>query len=1354
VTPQRSAAAVHADWLSLVEPHGQFLTLPVLRRVLPDGLPRADEPARLDTRELARTLTDTEAARTTWLEFLLRDLLGWGPYLKAGPEVPDQLSHTVAEHRVTLRPEYALLDPATGAARVLVERYPLGTRLDQRLPGEAWAASPIERTALLCRATGVPVGVVSDTRFLVLVWAPVGQTGGHATWDTTLFAEGAEARLVDALAAVLGARRLFAAATGDRLEDLLRESGDAQEELTRTLGRQVRQAVELLVAALSRADLDARGALLGDVAPHTVYQASCTVLMRLVFLLYAEERGLLPLGDPLYDEHYAASTLREQLVEVSDLAGDEPLELRSSAWHRVLATSRAVHAGIAHDRLRLPAYGGGLFDPDRFPFLEGRRTGEPWPTSPARPIPVDDLTLREILTAVQTITTRAGGVTENRRLSFRALDVEQIGFVYEGLLDHSAVRAQTPVLGLVGRTGIEPEIRLPDLDEQAAAGRDRLVAFLAEQTGRTPRQVTALLDGPLDADARRRLLAACDNDAALVERVTPFAGLLRDDLRGLPMVVPEGALYVTEVSTRRDTGTEYTPRVLADEVVQYALEPLVYRPGPAEGADPADWVLRPADEILSLTVCDPAVGSGAILVAACRYLADRLVEAWQREGNLPDGYAPPPPGATGEDDELTVLARRAVADRCLFAVDRDPMAVEMAKLSLWLTTLAKDRPFTFVDHALQCGDSLLGVTSLDQVTAFHLDPDKGRRLHADLFGDLAAAIKPVVDEAIEKRRTLESLPVRDVHDAERKAALDGEASALLGEARTIADLVVGAALRSAGKDTLMDQLLVGAAPRLRDALDTTDADERRARFADLAATADAWLNHGRPDRAPMRRCLHWPLAFPEVLAEGRFDTMVGNPPFMGGQKLTGNLGVDLREHCVRWLADGTRGSADLVAYFFIRAAAVADGFGLLATNTIGQGDTREVALDRLTKEGWTIHRAVKSEPWPGSATLEIAKVWSTQRRCHGLATLDANPVRAITSSLDPGGRVTGNPYRLAAAAGQSFQGSIIGGQGFSMSHDEALALIDQDPRSADVLFPYLNGEDVNSSPTQAASRWVINFFDWPEDRARRYAACYSRALGVREFRHRKKPDGSWAVRQPRRSRWWQYAERAPALYTAIKGLDRVLVIAQVSRTIQPARVQANQVLAMMLVVFPYSDAAHLALLSSSLHSCWVLRYGSTMRTDLRYTPSDVFETFAQPPLGPDLDALGDELEAARKAIMLPRQIGLTKTYNLVHDPRVSEAEVEALRDVHRRIDVAVRDAYGWSDLELGHGFHETSQGVRWTISPAAQVEVLDRLLELNHQRYAEEVGQGLHAKAARKAASRRRQASRPAPAADTLELGL
>jgi hypothetical protein len=313
---------MHADWLRLVEPNGPFLTLPVLRRVWPNGLDHLDSEARAEVRRhLADLDPEDPASITTWIEWVLTDLLAYGSRLQSGPQVSASLAHVVAEHSTVLRPDH-VLDDGAGHPRLLVTVHPPASRLDVRPVGDRWSATPIERLTLLCRATEVELGLATNATSWVLVWVPKGGASGTATFSADLFSE--EPVLLDAFASVLGARRFFAVAAGDRLDALLAESASAQAEVTGKLGGQVRQAVELLVAAMSRADRDRDGELLGEVDPHQVYEGAVSVLMRLVLLLYAEERGLLPLGDDLYDRTLAASTLLDQLREVQSDAGGVP----------------------------------------------------------------------------------------------------------------------------------------------------------------------------------------------------------------------------------------------------------------------------------------------------------------------------------------------------------------------------------------------------------------------------------------------------------------------------------------------------------------------------------------------------------------------------------------------------------------------------------------------------------------------------------------------------------------------------------------------------------------------------------------------------------------------------------------------------------------------------------------------------------------------------------------------------------------------------------------------------------------------------------------------------------------------
>ena len=315
-----------------------------------------------------------------------------------------------------------------------------------------------------------------------------------------------------------------------------------QQEVTDQLGYQVRKAVEVLIQSLDRADQDHGRELLGSVKETELYEAALTVMMRLVFLFCAEERELLLLGDDLYDQHYAVSTIREQLRATADQYGEEVLERRHDAWCRLLTSFRAVYGGVWHDNFKLPAYGGRLFDPDRFPFLEGRRPGTSWRDTEATPLPVNNRTVLHLLEALQVLQVKVpgGGPAEARRLSFRALDIEQIGHVYEGLLDHTAKRATEPYLGLAGTKDQETEIPLAKLEELQAKGEKDLFKFLKDETGRSEAALKKALKAELDPQQTSRFRTACQGDEALWKRVQPFAGLVRLDTFGYPVVDPHG----------------------------------------------------------------------------------------------------------------------------------------------------------------------------------------------------------------------------------------------------------------------------------------------------------------------------------------------------------------------------------------------------------------------------------------------------------------------------------------------------------------------------------------------------------------------------------------------------------------------------------------------------------------------------------------------------------------------------------------------------------------------------------------------------------------------------------------------
>jgi hypothetical protein len=355
-----STARHHAEWLSLVEASGPFLSLPVLLKAFPAGLD-AHEPEHLKLLRSAYEewqdsqfgLKPEPGIHRAWVEFVLKQTLELPEeVLLSGQQMPPGLSVAVAEQNETLRPDWGVVNPAgtadAGKPRLLVQLVPSGQDLEKPLKGSRWAASPATRMMELLHACNVRLGLVTNGEHWMLVNAPKGETTGFISWYSILWME--EHLTLRAFRSLLVARRFFGVEDSQTLEALLIQSTADQQEVTDQLGYQVRRAVEVLVQAIARLDQDQNGALLKDISESQIYEAALTVMMRLVFLFCAEERGLLLLGDPIYDEHYAVSTLREQLRSHADLHGEEVLERRSDAWCRLLATFRAVYGGIFHAR--------------------------------------------------------------------------------------------------------------------------------------------------------------------------------------------------------------------------------------------------------------------------------------------------------------------------------------------------------------------------------------------------------------------------------------------------------------------------------------------------------------------------------------------------------------------------------------------------------------------------------------------------------------------------------------------------------------------------------------------------------------------------------------------------------------------------------------------------------------------------------------------------------------------------------------------------------------------------------------------------------------------------------------------
>lgn len=1380
--------SMHHEWLALVEISGPFLAVPVLKEAFPQGLEELDAAKRKRLRQAYdewREALETDDPRfadlhAAWIDEVLSrglelDEDGRGDVLKRKDWCAAHLTVALPEHGISLSPEFAVVGNGD-TPLMLVHAHSQDVDLDATQKLDGWASRAAERMVRLCRATGCRLGLVTNGERWMLVDAPVGAVTTFASWYARIWAQ--EPVTLQAFVHLLGIRRFFVDES-ERLSALFDRSLKFQDEVTEALGEQVRRAVEVLIQALDKADQDRDRELLRGVKEAELYEAALTVMMRLVFLLSAEERGLLLLGDERYEANYALSTLRMQLRAESE----EILERRWDAWSRLLAVFRAVYGGIEHENLRLPALGGSLFDPDRFPFLEGRAKGSDWRTDVAKPLPIDNRTVLLLLEAIQQF--------QGRTLSYRALDVEQIGYVYEGLLERTVKRTAKVTLELdATKSAQSPWVTQAELESARLDGAARLAELLQQRSGSSASRVRNDLARPVDDALADRLLTACHGDTVLRDRIKPFAHLVRTDPWGYPLVYPARAFIVTTGSDRRETGTHYTPKSLTEAIVAETLTPIAYV-GPAQGTPREDWALKSPAELLDLKICDPAMGSGAFLVQACRWLADRLVEAWAQaeaqghtigvDGRVADASASVE--ALPRDTETrTIAARRLIAERCLYGVDLNPLAVELAKLSIWLVTLAKGRPFGFLDHNLRCGDSLLGIHRLDQLTQLSMNPTGQGQLR--LFGQ---NVERAVREAIEMRLRLREMPIRDIHDVEAMAHLDADARRRLEVPECIADAFIGEVFALGGNGAALENALASLTIQAGQAIDG-DRDV----LASMRRRAVAVLSTDLPADKPARRPFHWPLEFPEVFARDRagFDVLVGNPPFKRGKDLSGLLGASYREWLVQQVASNRRGSADLVVYFFLRANQILRElgcFGLLATNTIAEGDTRQVGLEPLLAAGNCIYQAHPNEPWPGAAAVMVSRVHMYKGQWNGSVRLGSADVPIISAFLSAINEWSPKP--LAENSGRSYQGSNILGLGFTMSEHDARALIEQDKRLEDVLFPYMIGEDLTSSPQQRASRWVINFWDWPLDRSAsgrwEGASEEARAKWLKELRvprdfpgkvaadfpdllsiveEKVKPERAEKKRKQYREIWWQFAEKQKALYAALgvgKFLSReldgerssatpsthALCQVMISKYLAVSMVPTSIVFSHRLVVFTVDAETFFPLLQSSIHEVWARKYGGTLETRMSYTPSDAFETFPFPSKVDAFGAVGHRFHELRNSVMRDGDIGMTALYNQFHQPSAQSGALAELRDLQREMDATVARAYGWDNLDLEHGFHEVpylpkNDRVRFTISEAARVEVLRRLSELNRQRYEEEVARGLHGSNGARAPSRtRRRAS-------------
>jgi len=760
---------------------------------------------------------------------------------------------------------------------------------------------------------------------------------------------------------------------------------------------------------------------------------------------------------------------------------------------------------------------------------------------------------------------------------------------------------------------VKPDHVVVDLDELVREKPE-------ERVRRLKREASCELPGQA-AEGFKAATTVEGLTAALGSRVSPRT----------PQVLPKGAMYLQPTEERRRSGSHYTPRSLTEPIVKTTLRPVLE----AFGARPTP------EQILDLKVCDPAMGSGAFLVEACRLLADRLVAAWQAHGKSP--RIPP-------DQDPVLHARRLVAQRCLYGVDKNPFAVDLAKLSLWLVTLAKEHPFTFLDHALRCGDSLVGLTR-EQIASFHWEAQTQLPI-----------VRQVIDPAVKRADALraELRAMGDSTDTREKRRLLDEAEDATADVRLIGDLVI-AAFFGADKAKAREALRAQYARQVQDWL------PRRDRAAELQGIADA-LRDGEKPLSPF----HWEIEFPEVFAREMrgFDAIVGNPPFLGGKRTSTVFG-DAYLAYLLGQHDGSHGNADLVAHFFCRAfeKLCRDGcFGLIATKTIRQGDTRTSSLLPIRRAGGSIFAATRRVRWPGQAAVVVSVVHVARGSLAPPYRLDGQEVDLITAFLVNTGPDE-SPRVLSSNADHGFLGIKVYGQGFLFDDadpdatptDRMRLLLEKDPRNRARIFPYIGGEELNDSPTQVHRRYVINFGDMSESEARAWPDLYH------IVEEKVKPMRLALKRKALRARWWQFGERQPALQRAIRGLPRVLAITQTSQTCAFVFLLPGVIPSHKVVVFPMDSFSSFAVLQSRIHEMWARFFASSMKDDLSYTPSDCFETFPFPhgwEGGSRLEDSGRAYYEHRAALMVANNEGLTATYNRFHDPDERDGGIVKLRELH------------------------------------------------------------------------------------------
>ena len=953
--------------------------------------------------------------------------------------------------------------------------------------------------------------------------------------------------------------------------------------------------------------------------PTEFYHYLLRLIYRILFVMVIEERNLVyPLSPSatkreIYDRYYSLLRLR-RLSEKRYLADRR----HNDHWLALLACFRLFEDGGPGGKLGIAPLAGDLFRSDAIGPL-GRCS-------------LDNETLLHCLRALNMYENPTNG--QVIRVNYAALNVEEFGSVYEGLLEYEPVFLRT----------------------------DNAVEFAFAQG-----------------------------------------------------------------DERSATGSHYTPDDLVHPLIRHSLDYLI-----------ADKLKErnPEQALLSLRVADISCGSGHILLAAARRIATELAIV-----------------RTGEEQPSPAAFRTAVRDvicNCIYGVDLNPLAVELCKVALWLEAHIPGQPLNFLDHHIKCGNAIVGFARREELERGV--PDEAFVTMPGDDKDIAASFRKRNKE--ERQRHVQQLPRQE--SLSFTPEVEKHLSEVLKGWRTIAALPERNPAEievkkkrylefASGQDALLLSQ-IAAIPvaqfyieKVKENQPKLITDEAYRHYLDGhripqgQATAMAWA------LAIRKRFFHWFLEFPEIIEQGGFDCILGNPPYLGRGAIRSTYGDAFCSYGQWEFAPA--GISDLVVFFVRRIYGLlrSDGFmSIITTNSIKDGDIRKDGLDHIVTQGASLNFAVRGIKWPGRANLVVSLISLYKGKWERKRVLDSKEVSFISSYLDDTINI-GDPMPLYENKYNIYQGSIYLGEGFLMSQAEAEDIIRIEPRSREVIFPVMNGQELNSRPDQAPGRSIINFGDKSIEAATEYDAPFARISTM------VKPE---RLKGGNPEKWWQFWRPRIELYKAIRGSERCFVAAATTKYLNLSALPTNYVFTHALYIFTTDRWEFYAVAQSTVHEVWARKYSGSLETRLRYSPSDCFENFPLPKglwqtANQTLATIGERYHEYRRTLMLRLWLGLTDIYNLFHNRNLTPAivtkvsgkpdEAEAgyqgileLRKLHRELDEAVLAAYGWTELiNLGHNFHEVetlpeNDRVRYTISPEARKELLKRLLALNHLRAAEE----------------------------------